>query len=140
MYRIYFAFAYFVKNKDSEAYSLVRNLISPAKPTDKTFTLLVGALKEHLIPTPIKIAERYKFYHRNQQTGESLNKYIAELRKLSEHCQFGFFLGEALCDKFVCGMSNPSIRKRLQGVHTFLSQKSRKYQESRDQLHKKIKT
>ena len=42
-----------------------------------------------------------------------MNTYIAELRKLSEHCQFGQFLNDALCDRFVCGMSNSSIRKRL---------------------------
>ena len=32
---------------------------------------------------------------------------------MSEHCEFGDFLNDALCDKLVCGMNNSSIRKRL---------------------------
>ena len=97
----------------AEAYGLLRDLLAPIKPKDKSLADITETLKKHLNPTPIKIAERYKFYERNQQTGEPLNKYLAELRKLTEHCQFGQFLNEALCDRFVCGMSNSSIRKRL---------------------------
>ena len=32
---------------------------------------------------------------------------------MSEHCEFGDFLNDALCDGFICGMNNSSIRKRL---------------------------
>ena len=39
--------------------------------------------------------------------------YIAELRKLSTYCEFKGFLDEALRDKFVCGLRNNGIRKRL---------------------------
>ena len=97
----------------SETYSLLRSLVSPAKSSEKTLEEIIETLKNHLNLTPIKLAERYNFYQRNQQTGESLSKYLAELRKMSEHCQFGIFLNDALCDKLVCGMSNSSIRKRF---------------------------
>ena len=97
----------------SETYNLLRNLLSPVKPADKTFTQLVDALKAHLNPTPIVIAERFKLYNRVQLPGESLNMYLAELRKMTEYCNFGDFLNDALRDKFVCGMDSSSIRKRL---------------------------
>ena len=70
-------------------------------------------MKKHLSPTPITIAERYKFYERRQREGEKLSDYIAELRKLTEHCDFGDFLSDALREKFVCGLHRQSIRKRL---------------------------
>ena len=63
----------------SETYSLLRSLISPAKPADKTFSQLVDVLKAHLNPTPIVIAERFKFYNRVQLPAESLHVYLAEL-------------------------------------------------------------
>ena len=97
----------------SNTYTLLRNLLSPEKPASKTFENLVATLKKHLSPTPITIAERYKFYERRQREGEKLSDYIAEIRKLTEHCDFGDFLSDALRDKFVCGLHRQSIRKRL---------------------------
>ena len=70
-------------------------------------------LKKHLNPTPIVIAERYKFYDRKQKRDETLSEYMAALRKLTEHCEFGGFLNEVLREKYVCGLQNASIRKRL---------------------------
>ena len=97
----------------SETYSSQRNLLSPTKPSEKSFAQLVEVLKKHLNPKPIIIAERYKFYKRSQQTGESINQYLSELRKMTVYCEFGDFLEEAVRDRFICGMNNAGIRKRL---------------------------
>ena len=43
----------------SETYRLLRNLLAPTKPADKTLGQLVEALKNHLNPKPLVIAERY---------------------------------------------------------------------------------
>ena len=59
----------------SNTYTLLRNLLSPEKPASKTFENLVETLKKHLSPTPITIAERYKFYERRQREGEKLSEY-----------------------------------------------------------------
>ena len=100
----------------SETYSLLRNLLAPVKPATRTFEDLIGELKKHLNPTPIVIAERYKFYDRQQKRDETLSEYMAALRKLTEHCEFGGFLNEA--HKYVCGLPNASIRKRLLAERT----------------------
>ena len=97
----------------SEAYTLLRSLTEPEKPSEKTYQQIVDILKRHLNPKPITIAERWKFYQRSQNNGEALKDYIAELRRLSRYCEFGGFLDEAIRDKFVCGLLNSSIRKRL---------------------------
>ena len=48
-----------------------------------------------------------------QRTGESAKDFAAELRRLTIHCEFGDHLNEALRDRFVCGLNNETIQKRL---------------------------
>ena len=97
----------------SKTFSLFRNLPSPAKTGDKYFEDLRGLIKNHLKPKPLIIAERFKFHQRNQGEGESVNQYLVELRKLSKNCEFVEFLEQALRDRFVYGLSSPSIQKKL---------------------------
>ena len=40
-------------------------------------------------------------------------EYVAELRRLATHCQFGNYLDEALRDRLVCGICNSGIQKRI---------------------------
>ena len=71
-------------------------------------------LQKHFKPKPLVIAERFRFHKRNQLKTESTSEYIiAELRRLSEHCQFGEGLSDALRDRFLCGLHNDGAQKRL---------------------------
>ena len=79
----------------------------------KKFSELVEILGKHLKPRPVVIAERFKFYIRIQREDESVADFMAALRKLSEHCQFGDFLDQALRDMLVCGLKNTATQKRL---------------------------
>ena len=63
----------------SKLYSLLRGLVSPALPKDKTYDELVDLLKKHFDPEPIVIAECFHFYLRNQEPGESIADYLAAL-------------------------------------------------------------
>ena len=96
-----------------ETYSLLNSLMAPEKPSSKKVEELNAILNEHLEPKPIVIAERHKFYNRVQFEAESVATYIMELRKLTIHCEFNAFLNEALRDKFVCGLYDAGMRKRL---------------------------
>ena len=87
-----------------KTYGLVRVLTAPTKPSRKTFAELVTTLQAHLAPKPLTIAERFRFHKRDQKEEESVNAYAAELRRLSEHCEFGTNLNESLRDRFVCGL------------------------------------
>ncbi len=42
-------------------FSLLRNLVSPAKPGEKTFEELVALLQEHYNPKPSETVQRAKF-------------------------------------------------------------------------------
>ena len=97
----------------SKSYGLLRNLVSPAKPAEKKFEDIVEVMKNHLNPKPLIIAERFKFHRRNQGENESISQYVAELRKLSEKCDFGDYLEQALRDRLVCGLVSEKIQQRL---------------------------
>ena len=96
-----------------KTYTLLRDLLAPEKPATKSFQQIVTTLQEHLSPKPLEIAERFRFYKKNQHEGESILSYVAELRKLATHCNFGGNLNEALRDRLVCGLRNMQIQKRL---------------------------
>ena len=96
-----------------KVYMLLRGLLAPALPKEKSYAYLEKALMDHYEPKPLVIAERLDFYKRGQAVGESLADYQAELRRLARTCEFGSFLNEALRDRFVVGMKSESIQKRL---------------------------
>ena len=87
-----------------KTYTLLRDLLAPEKPATKSFQQIVTTLQEHLSPKPLEIGERFRFYKRNQHEEERILSYVAEIRKLATHCNFGGNLNEALRDRLVCGL------------------------------------
>jgi hypothetical protein len=73
----------------------------------------VATLPGHLSPKPLLIAVRFRFHKRDQRDDENINTYVAEIKKLSEHCEFGTALNDSLRGRFVCGLYNESIQKRI---------------------------
>ena len=55
----------------------------------------------------------FNFHSRSRQQGESVSAYVAELRKLSEYCQFGDTLSDMLRDRLVCGINDRKLQRRL---------------------------
>ena len=94
-------------------FSLLQNLLAPELPKDKAYADLVKALKAHYEPKPLVIAERFNFYQRRQQQGESIVEFVADLRRLTTKCEFEDFLDQALRDRFVCGIRSESVQKKL---------------------------
>ena len=96
-------------------YKLARSLLSPAKPSEKTFEEIVAVLTKHFNPTPSEVMQRFRFNSRIHKSGESVSTYIAELRRLAEHCQFGDTLEKMIRDRLVCGINDEGIQKKLLG-------------------------
>ena len=97
----------------AKSYKLLRNLITPAAPSDKSFKELVEALTKHFCPPPSEIVQRFKFNTRVRKPGESVANYIAELQALSQYCNFGGTLELMLRDRIVCGINDVQTQKRL---------------------------
>ncbi len=61
-------------------YSLLRDLMSPEAPKDKSVDELLTVLAKHLEPEKVIIAERFKFYKRSQGSTESVASFVADRR------------------------------------------------------------
>ena len=78
-----------------------------------TFDEIGALVKEYYEPTPSAIVQRFKFNTRSRSSGESIAGYVAALRELAEHCQYGASLAEMLRDRLVCGVNHEGIQKKL---------------------------
>ena len=76
-------------------YQLMRNLSAPAKLTEKSFSELVKLVLDH------------------HQSRLPRSQFIAELRKLSEYCEFGNTLDDMLRNRLVCGCKDSRLQCKL---------------------------
>ena len=59
-----------------KTYTLLRDLLAPEKLATKSFQQTVTTIQEHMSPKPLEIAERFRFYQRNQHEGEGILSYL----------------------------------------------------------------
>ena len=57
--------------------------------------------------------ESYKFHIRNQEGSETIDCYVAELRKLAKNCNFGDAEDRMIRDRIVVGVKCEELRKKL---------------------------
>ena len=100
-----------ISSMGQKAYKILRNIFAPSKPTDVSFKNLVAAMTSHFSPPPSEIVQRFYFNSRVRKQGETIAAYIAELRALSEYCNYGDTLESMLCNRLVCGVNNRQIQK-----------------------------
>lgn len=97
-----------------KTFNLFRALVQPKKPGEFTYAQIVTTLTAHFSPKPLLIAERFRFYKRNQEEGETVTMFVAALRKLAEHCEFKEdSLNDAIRDRLVCGLRNEATQRKL---------------------------
>ena len=101
----------FLSSVGKTTYALLRDLLQPQAPTDKSLTEIKAALKKQYQPTPSVIAEWFKFHECSQKKGEIVAEYVAELKRLSTHHQFEAYLDDALRDILVYGLQKESTQK-----------------------------
>ncbi|CAC5366946.1 unnamed protein product [Mytilus coruscus] len=92
-----------------KTYKLMRNSSAPQKPGEKTYDDIVKLVTDHQNPKPSSIAQRCKFNSRSRQPNESVSQFVAELRQISEHCDYK----ATLDDRLVCGIKVDRIQRRL---------------------------
>ena len=94
-------------------YRLLNTLASPKRLDELLFAELVDLAMKHFNPKPSPIIKRFEFNSRRQKEGESIAAYVAELRKIAEHCEYGAVLNDMLRDRLVCGTCNKGTQRRL---------------------------
>ena len=93
----------------------VYNGLPFADETDKTkLSKIMEKLDEFAIGEMNETYERYVFNSRNQEADESIDAYVATLRKLAHTCNFCSCLHDTLIrDRIVLGVRSTQLRKRL---------------------------
>ena len=98
------------------AFEIVTNMCTPEDPMNKSYEELVKIAEDHFRVSRNPVTERVVFRERKQKPGESISKYIVELKMLSRHCNYGDQLAENLRDAFVSGLTELSIRRKLLSI------------------------
>ncbi|KAL3969421.1 ER membrane protein complex subunit 3 [Sarotherodon galilaeus] len=122
----------------TQTYALIRNLLSPVKPGDRSYAELVGLLDNHFHPKPSEIVQRWKFNTWNRRPEESVGDYVAELRKLAQDCNFGDSLTVMLRDRLVCGISDDRIQRRLLAEDSLTFEKALKFAQAMEAANRDI--
>ena len=107
----------------SETYHLIKTLVSPDSPGDKSYDELTALVKNHLDPAPSKIVTRFKFGSLSRKEGESIASFVVQLRQLALNCGFTD-LEERLRDRFVIGINNEKIQTKLLSMDDSLTFKT----------------
>ena len=124
----------------ASTYSTFRSLAAPTKPTDLEYLALLESTKKHFNPELSVIMQRYKFNSRNQKPDGSISTYIAELRKLTEFCDFGDSINDMLRDKFVSGLHNTRTQHRLLAEKALTFAKAQEIAQAMELADKDIQT
>ena len=103
----------FLATIGATAYKLLRNLVSPMKPADVELDVLKDKLQQHYSPKPSEIVQRFKFNTLLRKPGESVAHFLSQLRALAEFCNYGDTLDTMLRDRFVCGIENQVMQRKL---------------------------
>lgn len=97
----------------AEVFKILKDGLSPKEVKDASFSECEKCLQNYYAPTNCQIANRYKFYSRQQHSGESLTEYLTVLRHLASSCNFGTFLPECLRDRLISGITNQQLLRKL---------------------------
>lgn len=62
----------FLVSVGAKTYKLIRSLVAPEDPKDKSYEDLAKLAQEHFMPKPSAIVQPFKFNTRTQQPGETM--------------------------------------------------------------------
>ena len=78
----------FLTTCGAATYTLFRNLAAPKKPSEVPIADLMKLAAAHYHPKPSLAVQHFRFDSQTGQAGESVAAYLAELKRLFEHCSF----------------------------------------------------
>ncbi|KAK3908155.1 hypothetical protein KUF71_018668 [Frankliniella fusca] len=106
--------AEFIASIEDETFEYVQALVNKQLSDDTlTFANIAAAIEQQYVEPDNEIEASAAFHLRNQQPGESVKDYVAELRRLAVPCRFGSALERTLRDRIVLGISSVETRALL---------------------------
>ena len=95
------------------AYQLIWNLVKPDKPSELSYEKIIKLLSDHYFPSQSVSVQHFRFNSRCCHSGETIADYVAELRRISENCQFADSLDAMLRDRLVCSINDQHMQHCL---------------------------
>lgn len=74
---------------------------------------MVKTLNKYYSSKPNEISERFKFFNRVQQEGETIQQFLVEIQSFADKCNFASMLERMLRDRIVCGVRSKALQKQL---------------------------
>ncbi|KAK7101729.1 hypothetical protein V1264_020066 [Littorina saxatilis] len=99
----------------------------------KDISVVIKKLKDFCVGATHEAFETYKFHTRSQEASESIEAYVAALRKLVKNCNYGEMEDRMLRDRIVVGVKSDAAREKLLEDST-LNFKKAVYETSQQQL------
>ena len=69
-------------------FKTIESVVDAETLKDSSYADLVKRLSEHYDPVPSSIVQRYKFYTRSREEGESIADFVASLREIAKYCDY----------------------------------------------------
>ena len=105
---------YFLHCLGADALRVYKGLPFATEEDKTNLSKIMEKLDEFAIGEVNETYERYIFNSRNQESDESIDVYVAALRKLAQTCNFCECLHDTLIkDRIVLGVKSKQLRKRL---------------------------
>lgn len=103
-------FLYIVGNQGREIYE---TLSFDQEPEERSLKCVIEAFSNYCDPKKNETVERYKFFTRIQEVGESLDKFITDIKILAATCNFEQLKESLIRDRIICGMTDSKLRQDL---------------------------
>ena len=96
-----------------DTYKTIRGIVDAETLASTAYNELIEMLKSHYDPKPSFIVQRFKFYNRTREAGETVSTFVATLRQIAEYCDYKETLNDMIRDRLVCGINHEGIQKKL---------------------------
>lgn len=85
---------------------------------------VLQCFEEYCVPKKNIVYETFKFFSRMQQEGEKFDNFLAEIKKLSQTCEFGTMADRMIRDRIVLGIRDKMLQERLLRIEDLNLQKA----------------
>ena len=99
-------FLYIMGSQGREIYE---TLSFDQEPEERSFKDVVEAFSNYCDPKKNETVERYKFFTRVQEAGETLDKFITDVKILAATCNFEQLKESLIRDRIICGMTDSKL-------------------------------
>ena len=96
-----------------EGYRKVKTILAPSQLSEVSYDDIKRTVQNHMDPKPSIIISRFKFHKKVQGAEQGIKEFVADLRVMAGRYDFGATMDLMLRDRFVCGVHDQVLQKRL---------------------------